>query len=877
MRFGFLYRFWAFVAAWGLFASMAMAQSGNLMSSEGPSLPTTPAPAPEGPFSGTRTARSFGDEAIITSEESFYTEKDGTVAYASSRTRVEYNEFVLEADRMVIDFVSEDIQAEGNVLFTGPNEYIRAERGRFNLGRAQGVAFGVNGQASDLYFAVGWNEEDRGPSFRQINEQESVFRGVKFTTNSFPKPMYYVQAREAILVRKERFFLKSATLYIRDVPALWLPIYSRNIKEGSPWFNTFGYDTDLGAFFRLGYRYIHRVRTPSFQNPSVYETRTHGLLDVYGDVMTERGEGAGATYRYKFDYGRHLGYLQVYGVRDRQRDVVGEVEENADRWAYRHKHNSMLGESLLFQYDADLSSDPDVYVDVLDRFLPDASFRRGRLFEQGSQVALTYRDDDGIGRIDMRQRYRLGRDRYTDYAEPGADDLDFDPDPEFTRSGKDFHGISGDRYGKTSERVSGRYSTRLLNLGGAPLYYRFEANAFRALDSGFNTGDEDDDTTIDGVDVYASLTHRARLGRRTTWTNTVGAGASVFDRNEEQLIPQSDFNNGTLQADGSRQVDTLRFLSPYEVMLGQSQTVIDSRDVENHYLYADYTSRLNHRFTDFLDGYLQYKIRQGTDDSLGEFYERLGRVEARTDINDFATNRHELRSGMNFYLRYPNIYASVLAGQNLQNEENLFPNEVKRFAGFNTGYKNPGNVFAMDVGAMYTERQIRAQDDPNEYVAQSIGPYVRASYYPRHARYWASLTATTNINLTEDPVNRPSREVARYDEQKDEINITPVVGRKFGPKYRVQLGGTFNTRYDVWERAGVTILRDLHDADLGLYFGVRNNSFEARRDEDERNAKQYEYETRASIRFKINRDQPGLGTRTVTTLSDLRREGYYVR
>ena len=842
-----------------------------------PSLPTTPAPAPAGPFSGARESRTFGDQAIITSTESFFTEKDGTVAYAASRTKVEYNEFSLEADRMVIDFVSEDIQAEGNVIFTGPNEFIRAERGRFNLGRGEGVAYGVNGQADDLYFAVGWNEEKRGPSFRQINEQESVFREIKFTTNTFPKPMYYVQAREAILVRKERFFLKSAVLYVRDRPVFWLPVYSRNIKEGSPWSNTFGYDSDLGGFFRLGYRYIHRVQTPSFTNPGEYETRTHGMMDVYGDVMLERGEGAGLTYRYKFDYGRHLGYLQVYGLRDRKRDVVGEEEENEERWAYRHKHNSLLGESLILQYDSDLASDPDVYVDVLDRFLPDTAFRRGRLFELGSQAAITYRDDNGVARLDVQQRYRLGRDRYTDYAEPSADDLDFDPDPDFTRSNKDFSGISGERYGKVSERAAGRYSTRLLNLGGAPLYYRFEANAFRALDSGFNTGNEDDDTNVDGADVYASLTHRARLSRRTTWTNTLGAGASVVDRDEERLTTNAEFRDGTLEPDGSRRLDTLRFLSPYEVALGNSDTVIDSRDVQPHYLYADYTSRLNHRFTDFLDGYLQYQVREGTQDSLGEFYERLGRVEARTDINDFQTPRHQLRGGLNFYLRYPNLYASILAGQNLENENELYPNEVKRFAGFNTGFKNPSKVFALDFGAMYTERQIRAQDDPDEYIAQSIGPYVRASYYPRHARYWASLTATTNINLTEDPVERPSREVARFDEQKDEVNLTPVVGRKFGPKYRVQLGGTFNTRYDVWQRAGVTILRDLHDADLGLYFGVRNNSFEARRDEDERNAKEYEYEARASIRFKINRDQPGLGTRSITTLADLRREGYYVR
>jgi hypothetical protein len=629
------------------------------------------------------------------------------------------------------------------------------------------------------------------------------------------------------------------------------------------------------------------------------------VADFNADIMTLRGEGAGVTYRYNYDYGRHLGYMMIYGLRDRERDVVGENEDGTtNRWVYRHKHNTEFNPGLYFQYDADLASDPDVYVDVLDRFSTDLTQERGRLFEQHLRTAVTFRSDRAISRLAFDRRERLGRDRYTDFAEPGSDDLDFDPDPEDERERRDLEGIDKDRFGVTTERFTGRYSTRLLNLGGSPLYYRFEANAFRALDAGFNQLNDEDDEYVDGVDIYGSITHRLRIGRRTTWTNTIGVGAAAYDRSSDNLVAADRFDaafadqqrriRGELTQeeidrgdtppvdDGLTPIDSLRFRDRQTVVFGGSPRENAIKDSETYYLFADYTSRLNHRFTDFLDGYIEYKIREGTDDSLGEFYERVGRVEARTDIYDFYTNRHMLTGGLNFYLRYPNLTASIFAGENLQSDEDIYPNEQTRFAGVVVGYRNPLNTLSLDVGTFYDERQIRDQEDPNSFNQASLYPFARLSYFPRHARYWASLDVRSLIRIDEDPVERTAREEAAFDENRDEVIVTPLFGRRFGPKYRLQVSGTYNSKYENWQRAAITLIRDLHDAELGLSLGVRNNSFEARRrgredEEFDRTAEDYEFDIRASIQFKISRDQPGLGNRSITTLADLRREGYYVR
>lgn len=862
--------------------SLAPAQvNGPLEGSVG-ELPSQPLPPNRGPFGAiAERVDTFRDRALITSKDMIRTEDD--VAYAGGRTKVEYNQFSIEADRMVIDFIAEEVTAEGNVVFKGPDEFIQASGGRFNLSTGEGVAFGVNGQVKDYFFrAQPKREGEKGPSFRQINEQESIFRGAQFTTCDFPVPHYYVEASEVILIRKERVYFRNPVLYVQGVPVLWLPFYTRNLEEGSPWSQQFGYNSRIGAFLRVGYRYIHRVKTPSFEDPTRYETRSHGLADVYTDIMGQRGLGVGVQYRYQFDYKRHLGYLEVYGIRDEARDVA--EEELRDRWVYRHKHNSLIGDTGMVQLDADEASDSDVYIDILDRFQQDPRLERGRLFELRTRVAASMLHEAYVVRLLAEQRDRLGRDRYTDFADPFSDDLDLDPDPDFTDNREyDDEGISNKRFGTTTERAQLRWGTRLLKLGAAPLYYRFEANAFNALDAGFNQVRDDDDARTYGVDLYNSLTNRVQLGRRTTWTNTVGVGAALYDREQEEIVSERDFRNGAVRPDGSIAVDDQRFVNRDTLFLGDSDTRVSTSDTDAYYLFADYASRLNHRFADFLDGYIQYKVRRGTGDTIGEFYEQVGRTEAAGDVYDFYTDQHVVEGGINYFLRYPNFSSSLVAGQNLDSGGDIYANERLNYAALNNRYANPTGEFTTDFGVGYQTRQIRDRDDPNAYEQGSFGPYVRLRYYPRHSRYWAELNASSSIKTEDDPVNRDVRQRRRYDEDEAETVFTPVLGRRFGPKYRVQVSGTYNSKYEDWTRAGVTVIRDLHDAELGLFAGVRNNTFEARRGEDDRDDNdatrqvEYEYEVRASLKFKIQRDQPGLGQRSITTLSDVRREAQFVQ
>lgn len=819
---------------------------------------------------------------------------ENEIGVSQGRTRAEYQNFSLEADRMVIDYIAGRVFAEGNVVFRGPERLIKADQGRFDFIRNEGVAFGVEGQSELYYFRVTWDEEEKGPGFRQIDKNQSIFQGTDFTTSNFPVPMYYITASEVILLQDQRLYFRNPVLFVRGVPVFWLPAYTRSLEGGSPWSFEIGVSSEVGAFSRIGYRYIHEVQTPDWDDPEEYEARSRGQLDTALDLWSGRGVGVGAKYSYQFDYHRHIGQLQVYGIRDTNRNTQDTSSDGVttsqdditasddERWVYYHRHNSYLGREVYLQAEIDEMSDPDVYYDFLDRFSLVPGAERGRVFTRSSHLALTKWHSDWTARAMVDQRHRLGRDRYTNPTNSSDDDLDYDPDPIFSDDNEfQGDGIPGDRFGKVTERAQASFATRLLRLR-APIYFNAEVNAFDALDPGFNTLDFGDDTDVRGVEGYAALTHRLRIGRRTSWVNTLGVGSGAYSREDDNLVAESDFVRAIPDIDGVRRIDGLRVTDRETFIVGGEQTrSLDGR--EPFYSYGEYRSRLNHRFADFLDGNIQYHYREGTENSLQEFYEQAGYIaEARNDIYDFPYDYHWVNARLNYFLRYPNISWSVYGGLNLQPDDEIYANERANRAGTAVSYANRSNEFRTSTGINYSTTQRRDPSDPNEFRQGTYNPYIRASYFPRHSRYWASLAISSSIQAEEDPQDRDVRQRRRFDEDESEVLITPLVGRQFGPKYRVQLTGTYNTRFRWWDNVGLVVLRDLHDAELGLFFGFKVDDFEDRRDdsdtrEDEDLPVEYEYEIRGSIRFKIDRDTPGYGARSITTLSDLEREGVYVQ
>ncbi|MDX2176646.1 MAG: hypothetical protein SF028_09250 [Candidatus Sumerlaeia bacterium] len=838
-----------------------------------------PAQTPlQGPFPADTPVEvgSPAERIRIVPGEGMFVEEN--VAYARGRTTIFYDDRRLIADRIILDLVTLEAQAYGDVLFVGEKEEVRADSARYNFRRNEGIAFGVDGRYDALYFKSVWDEEAKGPSMRRISENEALFRGSQFTTCDFPVPHYYITAKEVTLVPEHKVFFREMTLWVRGVPVLYLPFYSRGF-EPSPWSFQFGYNTRLGAFARLGYRYVHRLRTPDWENPSVYRTRSTGTLDAFADYFSGAGEGAGITYRYRLANDRHLGYMRIYGLRDRVRDLsVDEFDaddtfregedrdDGGDRWVYRHRHNTMLGRTI-FQADVDWLSDPDLYVDVLDRF-EDFEEQRGRVIDRRVRFAGTYLREDWLARIMFDRRERVGRDRYTDFQEPYDDDRDLELRP-VTRN-RDDRGISSARYGVVREAYSGRVASNLVKLWNIPIYARLETNAFQALDSGFNSLDDADDTTVNGADLYGSLTNRIRLGERVTWTNTVGVGAGVYEREDERLVPRR-----LLRPTGTTTIDGQRFADEDTIFLGDGTKTLSSTDIEPGYLWADYRSRLNARFTDTLEGSLTYTFRQGTEDSLGEFYERAGRVEAAEDVYDFKTSRHWVEALLDYYLLYPNINVFLGGGYNLQSGDDITANERLYYANLGTNYRNDSKEFDVLSLVSYQTRQLRDRSDPNNFEQGTVGYTLQTQYVPLNGRWWTLLRLTAETKLDDDPLVSSNED---FDENRDKIRGDFIFGGKVGPKHILELQTAFDSELaGGWRRIGLLFRRDLHDAELALFGGVVNRQKENANVDDDRNESQpTELEVRGTLKFKLPSDGPESRRASLRTLQDARTGSLFV-
>lgn len=856
-----------------LLAIGAVALCPQPMAAQEPAPPAAPPPVavPATRFPGIGAGST--ETIQIQGERGFYTEND--VAYGVGRTTVTHGKMTISADRMAIDLITQQIEAEGNVVFTTDRDEVRGSAARYDFRRMEGVAYDAEGVTGRIHFRTEWDEDTKGPSFRRISEDEALFRGASYTTSGFPVPTWRLQADEIILIPGERVFMRNAVLYVRDVPVFYFPVYTQALESSTPWSFEIGTLSRYGPYLSVRYTLRHESRIPDYEDPSRMRTRSQGRLGIRSDFFSGGALGVGVDYQYKFDFERHIGRLEIYGVRDTVRDI-DDGREETDRFLYRHRHNSLFGQTML-QWNAEWMSDPEVEYDFFDPFL--SGEKRGRRPERRVRAAISYLEEDWVARFTAEIKDRVTLARYSDFTDPLDDDLNYDTDPNLAKTGNDSDGLSSSRYGRVTDRYHGRIASRLLPFYGSESFYDVEFNIFRALDSGFHERSERDDEYFHGSDIYGSLTHRMKLDPqgRFTWLNTVGAGVGFYTRDSSTLLARRDrvpFVGNAMPVGGQR------FRNRTTVFLGDSDRDADYKDVNPAFVWADYTSRLNARFTDNLSGYLKYTFRKGTSDGVGDFFERVGRQEAFEDIYNFPIEKHWIEAFLSYSPLYPRLETYLTAGYNLQSRGDIFANERLYYIGTGANYETDSREWRLSAMALFDARQARDRRDPNEYTSQELSGMIKAEYVPNHGRYWGSLTIDGSYPLSTDPVSEPNRKKARFTENRDDINITPLIGRKFGPKYDVELMAQYNTRIEDFKEAGVLVRRDLYDADLTLFTGFRSTSSRSRDSRDDTNESdkdtRREMVVRVGLSFKVPDESAGLSAVSLRTMRDRQREASFV-
>ncbi|GAB4318138.1 MAG: hypothetical protein Kow0059_11430 [Candidatus Sumerlaeia bacterium] len=917
-------------------------------------------------------------EVRVESSDFLHVDQENDTVYGRQRTRVFFKRFMLEADRMLVDLRSREIQASGNVVLQAEGEVYRADSARYNYETYQGVGFNVTGQRGNFYFRANpFKEEKTGqPSFQRLDENESLFRHSAYTSCDFPVPHYKVVAKEVSFFLDDRVFVKNAVIYVRGIPLMWLPAYTFSLVEASPWSFRVGYDSDLGATLAVAYDFHHYTRVPRPGGKGL-QTRDRGSASLRGEWYSQRGYGADLTYKYTFDYGRHKGVLDYWAFRDSERGFEDELdalersrkdtlfEDAANQiltdddggdggWKYRWRvlwlHRSQLSDSLYATVNIDAVRDPEVFDDILDIW---AQQKRYRVPERRGRAAITDRHDDWLWRVLVDVRDRIGRDRLTNFAEQGDDDADFDIDPERLRARKrlqdalasgedvdpanldddnndDEEGIPPSRWGRVSKRYPQvTVATSYLPLRRRNLYYQVQLDILRNLDKGLNVLDKHDDSYVIGFDLYQSLSHLWRISRDVTLLSKVGVGLARYDREQDSYNYRFPPGAFAPPADPSAPqtvfyypnvnwVDEDTFLvgerwlpdpvtGEWRLVGGREVSVLD---VDKNYFYADIEERLNMRFTDTLDGYLRWFFREGTDNSLGEFYESIGNVLAREDIYDFRTPQHWIEARLNYRLLYPNISMFLSARRNLQSGDDIHSKEIITEANAGVNYTSPRQTVSLDAGVGYFEQQLRDRSDVFEFSQNSVFAYGGASYRPLSGKWWARIFATYFKNLERDPADKFFEDLARrqaeeqgvpfedsgFDENDDQVDITTVLGGHLGPKYIVEIEtryriGDNDNRYDEFDDNNdntgdgirdvtIKITRDLHDALAILEITARNRFVSDRNNNNNDNNgvldrdrnKELQFRVQFSLQFKLPGERISYGAASIRTARDYEKQ-----
>jgi hypothetical protein len=780
-------------------------------------------------------------------------DEETNTAYTSSRARITYGDANLEADQMQLNMNTLSAQAAGNVVLTYGDGKITADRLDYDFNMQKGKAFGIAGKYGPLRVLEAESKDDL-PNFERTSESEILFRNAKLTTCDLPKPHYYLKVREVLVYPGDRIFVRGATLYVRGVPVFYLPFYSRGLGEGSPWMVRAGFKSGLGAWARVGYTYRHSVEEPSLEDDGEMQLRDDGALTLYVDYFMSRGPGAGINYDYSFNYGRHHGEMDLYGMADsgrpidedddekrNDRDIAdeddGDEESSGGRYYIGLEHRSQITDNLAWTAQSDWVSDPELFDEVLDLF---QEFERRRMMERSAKTALTYTRESFVARIMFDLRDQISRDRIRNFADPGDVNRDYDEEPNERIEDRNDQAINTDRWGHTSIRAPQlTFETNWLKLWDTPLYYHTDLNIFNSLDRGLNIVDPVDDAWVHGFDWYQSLMWRWRIAKRTTLLTKAGVGFGMASRSSDDwnygddTMSEFGVQNPAYPLSLGDAYGGVTMMSDNEVYIGRngrllagenpdSELVFSPDDIDAGFAYADIQSHLRHRFSTPLTMDLIYTYRFATEDNIADWYYRMGNRFVRNDIYNFRMREHSIRGALTYRFAQPDLTLRLNAFQNLIAAGERYPYEPVTDLSLSGDWASENQAWNIGSGIGFGRTQIYNPADPLAYVDSSFRLYLRGRYNDPSGKWWAQAGTTFQEELDEYANND---QIERYHEADDNITANALVGAYIGSKWKAQVGANFKSEVSGLSDVTLNLERDLHDALLLFMLSFENSVY----------------------------------------------------
>ena len=283
--------------------------------------------------------------------------KDQGLVTARGRVHVKQGSVDLYADAVRYDMNSQEVQANGNVLFQDGEQTVQAQTFVYNLASKKGGAFDIR-SSSPPWLYTG-KEVSMEPG-------KIILRGARFTTCDYPDQQrhYHLRASKIVIRPGKSLVAKNMVLYIGKVPVFYFPIFFRNLRDYRV---PFSFDTGksdyLGRYGLITTNYL-------------FSSVNYGSL--YTDYFERKGWGFGTRHEVELN---DFSVLSLYGYRVKEKDTRRVRWESRARgtWAVNSRLDgrldlSMPGDGRFSQHYSATRRDPFI-VSSLRQYDVSASYR----------------------------------------------------------------------------------------------------------------------------------------------------------------------------------------------------------------------------------------------------------------------------------------------------------------------------------------------------------------------------------------------------------------------------------------------------------------------------------------------------------------------
>lgn len=266
----------------------------------------------------------------------------GGIAYAQGNVTVRYGEDIIDADQITYDKSKRLITAQGNVRIYAEKKIYRGEFFTYNLDNKK-VTSNDFRAAWDRIYAV-------GKSIESPTSNSYLIKDGTYTIDNRENPSYKMKAKTLTIYPDDRVVANNVTVYIEDVPVMWVPYVAMPLGKDTDTFDIGGGSSSYWGIFATG----------------AYTTAlgSDWTTTVKGAYYTRRGPGGGIDFGYlpKNNPNNDAIKFSGYYVSDGDTGVGNEVEDrsiihDSNRYRVSYQQRYQLTDNLTTMADINVWSD----------------------------------------------------------------------------------------------------------------------------------------------------------------------------------------------------------------------------------------------------------------------------------------------------------------------------------------------------------------------------------------------------------------------------------------------------------------------------------------------------------------------------------------